>query len=389
MRHRAETLVALSAAWLLMPGAVAQPEFASPEVSTEQFEQLWQSSVAWHPTPGTRYHLRHSWFATMSEAEARQRLSQITQFPHHPERLSLERELAKAVDGPEVSEYWVWIDANGDIRFSTTTTAPAGQTWSDDTVVAAAARWQMVELSRQRGVLIVLDPRSPPPPDRDLGARVQVGIDAIAALANGGLVPSLYGSFTPSRVEQIDGRTVGVAVLRTSELRVTLEEIAGDLRPVMVTAQDTSTGRAWLRARVSGWEPPDSQIARLWERLAPDNTVLEAIELIEVRPLAAGEFAPLASVPPADGADVFRGPSTYSIVWDYRPGAGTYSVSQNGASVTTPIPPAALGTALSRSWNWTGPALAAAVLATLCLIRWWRGRAPAASSAQPSDHART
>lgn len=348
-----------------------------------RFSAMWSHLQAWVPPHGVEYTIRHEFYASMDEPEILRRLDAIEPTPHHPERLSLQRELTLARGGPERTVYQVWIASPDAIRVSTTTERPDEITTAIDTVITADACWLVVGSSGARGVLQVFDPSRGPPPGHNVEPARLSALRAIGSLFAAGLNAQTFSAASPGRAEVSPRGVVGIAADERRDVRVDAEALTGDgldgvLAPSDVQVRLRESGRLSFQYRAHGWQYDQTTrlpVAARWERISSDGRVLEAFEWVGARLMLPGEFAVLAQVPTPDGIDPMRGPHTFSVVWDYRPGAGTYTTVREGVRSTISIPPSPeTGVPIPRTWNGLGTVIAGGILATLVLIRWWRSK---------------
>lgn len=376
------------------PLVASQPGVANIDSTQDPlttFSELLQVGQNWIPAPGYVYRYRRTYFAWMTAPELDLRTAQIAAIPDHPDHRELAVQRSRLEHGPHVTEFQIWWQSPGSIRFSRTlgtrndSDKPAG-TWLE-TASTPDVAWTLtgpatgIDDPSARGQLAIFDPSRPPPPDRNYATCHAEALRALALMLRGGLAPPYLDAASPVRASwQSDTLTGEVALENGRGLEFVLQRApnGSSLLPVQLTtwpAPDRDAG-AWI-IRFSNWqrlEQPQVWVAKTIDTFAPDGRLRERHEWIDARPILPGEFEQVTAIPTPDGADAVRGPNTFTSVYDYRPGAENFTLLTPAGSRTLPLPPAALGAAVPRSWSLVGWISAGTLLAILVGIRAWRSR---------------
>ena len=240
------------------------------------------------------------------------------------------------------------------------------------------AVWQ---LGVQRaGSVAVLEPGAPFPAERAyFGATGSSAGAWLSRFTSGSFSALTLANGAPAGAEWSGENLIG-RIRLPSGFIVRVSGILGTGSPAYRVRELSSTPPdarvPTLRLRFHDWIPEPALdgalVARRVERLDAEGRVVELLELTSVRPINNEEFERVTAIPAHDGEDPIRGASTYTSIFDYRPGAHTFtSISADGTTTTIPLATAREGWPGMRALGWI---VAAIMVACLLWVRIHRAR---------------
>lgn len=374
------TIVSLVLAVLTSIGAARQVAGGSGhEDATALFATLWTEAQRRLPPTGFAYEFRSTQYATRSAQEIAEWEQRLALTPDHPEHAALRIERYRVERGPDIIEYQVWWMGPDSFRLCQTQPRSDPAARYQDTTITSRAVWQLGSTA-SGGQLAVLEPGAPFPAERAyFGATGSSAGAWLSRFTSGSFSALTLANGAPAGAEWSGENLIG-RIRLPSGFIVRVSGILGTGSPAYRVRELSSTPPdarvPTLRLRFHDWIPEPALdgalVARRVERLDAEGRVVELLELTSVRPINNEEFERVTAIPAHDGEDPIRGASTYTSIFDYRPGAHTFtSISADGTTTTIPLATAREGWPGMRALGWI---VAAIMVACLLWVRIHRAR---------------
>lgn len=315
---------------------------ASADAIREWFEAQWCNGVACLPSGTGHFKVRYEEYPTLSREEVEARWAEIKDKPDHPERPSIQKQLAMYRTGPEVADYEFWFSGSR-WRFNNTTfdagAKGEGPSFFLDFGWSPEATWSMGP-----DALHVADPDRLPDEHADWFRPPSLARNMVAqwmlALLHGGAGNPGTGDLNITSIEPVANGRWRIVVARSDTSRQTYTLNWDSDRGRMIDKltehleDDGSwrpTGRLVLSDEVV--ETPIGMAYRSAEALNGDGRTLRRYQLLGADMPSESEVEALVRVPDAREPDPIRGQPTFRNIYDYVPGHARVSLLSEGQVV--------------------------------------------------------
>lgn len=338
------------------------------------FEATWNEAQGFELPPGYVYEWHLLQYPRLDDGALASLNAQAAGKPDHPaHRVILEEERRRTSGADRARRRLYFLDKRN-WRYNETNDAESIYV---DQVVTNDLIWVLTP-----GVLTVLSPSSPAPPSRDYAKSIASCASEIGRFRWQDLHRGRGVALRPLRASESRGAVMGVTGATGFEFeyrgRFDTGTFVPDSRRVIASAAvPSAVGETTLYSEFSPEPSFDAPVAHRVVDVDPAGRAKMAYVLREVRTLSSDEFRELSRMPGPSDSDPVRGPSQYTSVVDFRPGAENVTLSSEGSSAVFPLPASELGRPPSSSLRrigWTGVAI---IIAALTGIRVWRSRAVA------------